>query len=102
MIRRPPRSTLFPYTTLFRSGAHNIRFGVEYNNAQLNHFQPQGGAFGTPRGSFNFAGSVTALSGGAAAKRARSGEHTPEIQSQSKIRCPLLLVKKKNNNKQAH
>jgi len=53
-------------------GDHSLRFGVEYNNAQLNHFQPQGGAFGTPRGSFNFAGSVTALSGGPAANRANS------------------------------
>lgn len=50
-------------------GAHSIRFGMEYGNAQLNHFQPQGGAFGTPRGSFNFGGSVTALSGGPAASR---------------------------------
>jgi Carboxypeptidase regulatory-like domain len=50
-------------------GAHSIRFGGEYGNAQLNHFQPQGGAFGTPRGSFNFGGSVTALSGGPAASR---------------------------------
>jgi len=53
-------------------GAHSIRFGGEYGNAQLNHFQPQGGAFGTPRGSFNFAGSVTALSGGPAANKANS------------------------------
>src|SRR6266850_2113961 len=53
-------------------GTHGVRFGVEYNNAQMNHFQPQGGAFGTPRGSFNFAGSVTALSGGVAANKANS------------------------------
>ncbi len=53
-------------------GAHSIRFGMEYGNAQLNHFQPQGGAFGTPRGSFNFAGSVTALNGGPAANKANS------------------------------
>jgi hypothetical protein len=38
----------------------------------MNHFQPQGGAFGTPRGSFNFAGSVTALNGGPAANKANS------------------------------
>ncbi|MCM3870485.1 MAG: TonB-dependent receptor [Pyrinomonadaceae bacterium] len=50
-------------------GAHSIRFGGEYGNAQLNHFQPQGGAFGTPRGSFNFGGAVTALNGGPAASR---------------------------------
>jgi hypothetical protein len=50
-------------------GAHSIRFGMEYGDAQLNHFQPQGGAFGTPRGSFQFNGSVAALSGGPAASR---------------------------------
>jgi len=53
-------------------GPHNIRFGMEYGNAQLNHFQPQGGAFGTPRGSFQFLGSVTALSGGPAANKANA------------------------------
>src|SRR6266542_799791 len=50
-------------------GSHSIRFGGEYNDAQLNHFQPQGGAFGTARGSFQFLGSVTALSGGPAASK---------------------------------
>src|SRR2546430_15323391 len=36
MIRRPPRSTLFPYTTLFRSGKHSMRFGGQYTYIQLN------------------------------------------------------------------
>ena len=65
-------STWLTPTCSWIRGAHSIRFGVEYNNAQLNHFQPQGGAFGTPRGSFNFAGSVTALNGGPAANKANS------------------------------
>jgi Carboxypeptidase regulatory-like domain len=42
-------------------GAHGFRFGVDYLNAQLNHFQPQGGAFQTVRGTFGFSGNATAL-----------------------------------------
>jgi hypothetical protein len=46
-------------------GRHNLRGGVEWNHAQLNHFQPQGGTFQNPRGSFQFNGLATALQGGA-------------------------------------
>ena len=51
-------------------GRHNLRYGVEYTANGLNHFQPQGGAFQSPRGSFRFQGNVTALLGGPAANRA--------------------------------
>ena len=47
-------------------GAHAFRFGADYQNPQLNHFQPQGGAFQTVRGSFSFNGNVTSRLGGAA------------------------------------
>ena len=47
-------------------GPHNLRFGFEYDKYALNHFQPQGGTFQTPRGSFQFDGTLTALKGGAA------------------------------------
>ena len=40
-------------------GKHQLRFGIEYNHAQLNHFQPQGGSFQTARGSFRFTGAAT-------------------------------------------
>jgi hypothetical protein len=53
-------------------GRHGLRFGLEHARAGLNHFQPQGGSFGTPRGSFQFLGSVTALSGGPAANKANT------------------------------
>ena len=43
------------------SGAHNLRFGFEYDKYDLNHFQPQGGTFGTARGTFGFDGSLTVL-----------------------------------------
>src|SRR2546430_8490218 len=80
MIRRPPRSTLFPYTTLFRSprpqparaeqvpqrdfAAHPVAVGVDVRRE----------------------------------RDARSEEHTSELQSQSNLVCRLLLEKKKNNN----
>jgi len=53
-------------------GAHNIRAGFEYDKYALNHFQPQGGVFQTPRGSFRFDGTLTSLKGGAAASNANS------------------------------
>ncbi len=43
-------------------GRHNLRGGIEWNDTQLNHFQPQGGAFQTPRGTFRFSGVATSLS----------------------------------------
>jgi hypothetical protein len=46
-------------------GAHQMRFGFEYDKYALNHFQPQGGTFGTARGTFGFDGTLTALKGGA-------------------------------------
>jgi hypothetical protein len=49
-----------------QKGAHSLRFGFEYDKFALNHFQPQGGTFQTPRGSFQFDGTLTALNGGAA------------------------------------
>jgi hypothetical protein len=47
-------------------GTHSLRFGFEYDKYALNHFQPQGGTFGTARGTFGFDGTLTALKGGAA------------------------------------
>jgi hypothetical protein len=56
------------YTTNFNlskiKGAHSLRFGFEYDKFALNHFQPQGGTFGTARGTFGFDGTLTALKGG--------------------------------------
>src|SRR2546430_9050494 len=73
MIRRPPRSTLFPYTTLFRSVTGMLR----------QHAPPDGIA--TANDDF----AVAAL------KSSRSEEHTSELQSQSNLVCRLLLEKKK-------
>lgn len=46
-------------------GTHSLRFGWDYTHSDINHFQPQNGSFPTARGSFNFTGYMTALSGGA-------------------------------------
>src|SRR2546429_7080842 len=90
MIRRPPRSTLFPYTTLFRSlnqqrkltnaglrsdvsyvkGKHNVKAGVTFQHTFLTE-------------NFNFG--------------VRSEEHTSELQSRLHLVCRLLLEKKKEN-----
>src|SRR2546427_3228466 len=84
MIRRPPRSTLFPYTTLFRSGrlAHLPALG----NARLRTHAPAL----RPRNDRRAAGGCPGLRG-----RGRSEEHTSELQSQSNLVCRLLLEKKK-------
>src|SRR2546430_3363303 len=73
MIRRPPRSTLFPYTTLFRSRRHGL--------------------------SSPDAAGCREASGGTAS---RSEEHTSELQSQSNLVCRLLLEKKKQAERPIH
>src|SRR5438093_7564518 len=79
MLRRPPRSTLFPYTTLFRSArAHPIE-------AQTPH----------PAVVHREAGDC-AFSVAEEAHRARSEEHTSELQSLTNLVCRLLLEKKKS------
>src|SRR5688572_31625508 len=91
MLRQPPRSTLFPYTTLFRS------FGVLLPDAdgyRAGHFaELVRGAVSDPKIPLESDVSirVTASLGMAA----RSEEHTSELQSQSKLVCRLLLEKKK-------
>src|SRR5258707_10423462 len=69
MIRRPPRSTLFPYTTLFRSEK-------DYGQTSRSEFSPCNAARGE-----------------------RSEEHTSELQSRQYLVCRLLLEKKKKSNK---
>src|SRR2546427_5551854 len=84
MIRRPPRSTLFPYTTLFRSRAPSTRVhwpsGAIHGEASLRIRRPR------PRWS-QFVSKLPS-------NRLRSEEHTSELQSQSNFVCRLLLEKK--------
>src|SRR5688572_32330886 len=90
MIRRPPRSTLFPYTTLFRSSAcrGSWRHGRGPRAARP---VPRRSSHGRkPRRS-----SGTERSGAFPCDASRSEEHTSELQSQSNLVCRLLLEKKK-------
>src|SRR2546430_12991010 len=88
MIRRPPRSTLFPYTTLFRScGICNRRRGRPGGSYTKWHDRISCDLRGRRRAAALF--SCGKLSS------ARSEEHTSELQSQSNLVCRLLLEKKK-------
>src|SRR3712207_6969375 len=88
MIRRPPRSTLFPYTTLFRSGhaAHAGVASATYLTSRNSSMprrppsRPRPDCFTPPNGA------------------ARSEEHTSELQSRQYLVCRLLLEKKKKSN----
>src|SRR2546430_13682855 len=86
MIRRPPRSTLFPYTTLFRSLAHAAWRHARHRQDQTPRLVS---ARVDPQGARREWRS-------AAESRRRSEEHTSELQSQSNLVCRLLLEKKKN------
>src|SRR2546425_8713761 len=78
MIRRPPRSTLFPYTTLFRSRAQNASADLagKTSTPACSHFRPM-----------------------RTSMRWRSEEHTSELQSLAYLVCRLLLEKKKKKDK---
>src|SRR3712207_7862195 len=86
MIRRPPRSTLFPYTTLFRS------IVMEYVEGRTLGDEVRGGAIEPGR-------AVAILRGVAGALDYRSEEHTSELQSRQYLVCRLLLEKKKKQKK---
>src|SRR5688572_32292033 len=89
MIRRPPRSTLFPYTTLFRSFLGSGRC------VSLRHFFPVGSWSLVVGSSFQFCYRLQATG---YELLLRSEEHTSELQSQSNLVCRLLLEKKKKKN----
>src|SRR3712207_7214918 len=94
MIRRPPRSTLFPYTTLFRSRTHNRR---PSRRDPITHGRRTTGA-GLVYGAVaaGVAGDPAWCVAGAPAVCVRSEEHTSELQSRQYLVCRLLLEKKKN------
>src|SRR5438034_4482147 len=90
MIRRPPRPTLFPYTTLFRSGIRPEKHGVGLvgGEGRMNE------KLITERGETHPAAEFRAC-GFKFARLGRSEEHTSELQSHSDLVCRLLLEKKK-------
>src|SRR2546425_6152026 len=97
MIRRPPRSTLFPYTTLFRSrrAVHRLHRGMMQQRDLVDGFD-------LLRGSDQRGRRVAILASRDAAltpqrRKLRSEEHTSELQSLAYLVCRLLLEKKKSN-----
>src|SRR2546425_6269809 len=92
MIRRPPRSTLFPYTTLFRSGLRGDGAGADRARHEARERLP--GSRVRPGGRPVFPGAAVSRDG-AAGGAARSEEHTSELQSLAYLVCRLLLEKKK-------
>src|SRR2546430_8956029 len=94
MIRRPPRSTLFPYTTLFRSQALALADRIKIETVKLDATD-QGRPLYVKMG-FRCEQSVERWSR-TSSLATRSEEHTSELQSQSNLVCRLLLEKKKNN-----
>src|SRR2546427_6774890 len=94
MIRRPPRSTLFPYTTLFRSHAWSCALAKVQDLRELPHALTASlqHVFEVPQVAlrlWNVSGAQT-----------RSEEHTSELQSQSNLVCRLLLEKKKKKKRE--
>src|SRR5256885_4864168 len=89
MIRRPPRSTLFPYTTLFRS----LSYG-ELAQAAMAQPVPATVVLKNPK-DFRLIGKPTGRIDARAKSSGRSEEHTSELQSPCNLVCRLLLEKKK-------
>src|SRR3712207_8736637 len=99
MIRRPPRSTLFPYTTLFRSfGNNNVDTCARVCHSPTGYGLKQ--TFGTSAGTQDFKSvadaDVIMIIG---ANPTRLEEHTSELQSRQYLVCRLLLEKKKNTSR---
>src|SRR2546430_12991296 len=93
MIRRPPRSTLFPYTTLFRSFRGDAPHAQDHRDrAPLRDQQ----AAAARRDLVEHADRTDSARAGALLPLSRSEEHTSELQSQSNLVCRLLLEKKKH------
>src|SRR2546426_8711790 len=90
MIRRPPRSTLFPYTTLFRSLPRYRWFGCRFSPVLL-----AGPAHGRDQDDVDCAGDAGDCCHPGSDNR--SEEHTSELQSPCNLVCRLLLEKKKKN-----
>src|SRR5689334_24193449 len=94
-LRRPPRSSLFPYTTLFRSGPRLQGAVVSDQLAVMHIDSARHMAAAHARAGFRFFGREARGAAGIHHLGARSEEHTSELQSQFHLVCRLLLEKKK-------
>src|SRR5439155_25552259 len=91
LIRRPPRSTLFPYTTLFRSNRLSLRLSITRNSSGANSpALPSRMACGA-------LASLSRMRRSPCGPEFRSEEHTSELQSRGHLVCRLLLEKKKKS-----
>src|SRR2546427_1040227 len=96
MIRRPPRSTLFPYTTLFRS------IGVRHHDRLWHESAVNQGLVSAIAAQQDAGRAAMRRAVARDPGRKRSEEHTSELQSQSNLVCRLLLEKKKKRKKVNH
>src|SRR3712207_8531038 len=94
MIRRPPRSTLFPYTTLFRSGSDDDLGAWRTSPPSTRRFLPPRPRWRQACRAASAPTTCAASTRRRAAPSARSEEHTSELQSRQYLVCRLLLEKK--------
>src|SRR2546426_9227823 len=95
MIRRPPRSTLFPYTTLFRSNSCSPPAVAAHHD--VSHRGVRGGCAADRRRADRRVGGAQRSSSHQSGRAYRSEEHTSELQSPCNLVCRLLLEKKKRD-----
>src|SRR3712207_7032557 len=95
MIRRPPRSTLFPYTTLFRSDAVPASHVGHRSHVALQDVQVDDQRGRVDVGEAHRVPQAPEWAGSIAERQLRSEEHTSELQSRQYLVCRLLLEKKK-------
>src|SRR5438105_12856872 len=94
LTHQPPRSTLFPYTTLFRSHHFDLKGVVEPGVHELHR-----DSYGDPRCGADAPGHLTQPPEDLGEAHERSEEHTSELQSRVDLVCRLLLEKKKQHNR---
>src|SRR3712207_8966028 len=100
MIRRPPRSTLFPYTTLFRSeGLDSLRTEIQASSSQPREITQDGEMIDQFKAELDKLREDVQgyVAEGSRGDQERSEEHTSELQSRQYLVCRLLLEKKKTN-----
>src|SRR3712207_7133531 len=101
MIRRPPRSTLFPYTTLFRSLEAPVTTSLQGKSAfpETHPLSLGSGGRAVPQTVHHFLQQADVILGIGCSFATRSEEHTSELQSRQYLVCRLLLEKKKTPNR---
>src|SRR5688572_32478141 len=98
MIRRPPRSTLFPYTTLFRSWVVGLPHRCTGHSLRSAHSTQRNRPCATAPSAESSTIPPKPTRAATGSSAGRSEEHTSELQSQSNLVCRLLLEKKKKTN----